>query len=53
MRSAGGRPVILNLPGGGSFALRGDDDVVEALERTARHKALTSGGRKPSSYRGF
>jgi hypothetical protein len=43
-----GRPVVLQLPGGESFALTGRDDVVERLTRRASTAGLTSMGRKPS-----
>lgn len=46
---AGGTPVHLHLPGGGSFGLRGDQDVVEALVKRARRAKMLSAGRAPSS----
>jgi hypothetical protein len=44
---SGGRPVHLHLDGA-SFALRGEQDVVEALGKHARSRRVRSGGRAPS-----
>lgn len=48
----GGRPLVLNLPGGGVVNATTDESGANALLRFASAKALRSAGRKPNWYQG-
>lgn len=45
------RPVILQLPDGSSAPMRGDADVVAALEKKLRRSAVAQAVRKPGWYK--
>jgi hypothetical protein len=48
----GGRPVILNMPGGESFNLTASDGTVDNLTRYANRQIVRGAGRRPTWYKG-